>query len=257
MYSNVQNLVIAKVSTLFGKGKFWFLSLLISSFFILTSCASSDVSRDAESNIDLGVQNAKNLVSNETDIAESYQNTNQATKGALIGGALGAITGLVSSSIGFYPATLTGAILGASYGAYIDSNTNLVDQLENRGANIIVLGDQVLIVLPSARIFVPWTSNIKQQAYSTLALLSRLVNNYTKILVKISVYTDATGSESGDISLSRQQAEHVARFLTAAGLDARLLVAEGCGGTRLVVKNSGEWESDNYRIEITLEKLYV
>lgn len=253
----MQNLIIAKVGALFAKRKYGLLLLFISLSFILSGCASSDVARDAASSIDLGVQNAKNLTSGETDIAESYQNANQTTKGALIGGAAGAVTGLVSTSIGFFPGAITGAILGGSYGAYIDANTNIIDQLENRGVNVVVLGDQVLVMVPSARIFVPWTSNIKSQAYSTLNLISCYINGYTKMLVKIAAYTDVTGSPDGDLSLSRQQAEQVEKFLIATGIDARVLYAEGYGGTHLVVRNSGEWDNDNYRIEITLEKLYV
>ena len=60
-----------------------------------------------------------------------------------------------------------------------------------------------------------------------------------------------------DLSLSQQQASAVAKFLTASGVDARILYAEGYGGARLVSPNNGQWESDNYRIEVTLEKLYV
>lgn len=233
------------------------LCLLFSTF--LSGCASSDVSRDAASNVDMGVQNARNLAggAGDTSIADSYQNSSQAVKGAIIGGAAGGITGALSSGVGFIAGAAAGSILGASYGSYIDTNTSLEDQLLNRGANIIVLGDQILIVMPSARIFDDWSAKIKPQAYSTLKLIAQYVNGYTKMLVKISAYTDDTGSKTVDLSLSQQQAENVEKFLVAAGIDARVLYAAGHGGTRLVTRNTGEWESDNYRIEITLEKLYV
>lgn len=228
--------------------------------FILTSCAASDASRDTAANIDLGVQNAKNLVNGVANgnIADSYQNTSQTAKGALIGGAAGAITGAFSSGIGVIPGTATGLIFGAAYGSYIDSQTNFDDQLENRGANIVVLGDQILIVLPSARIFNPYTAEIKPSAYSTLGMVAHYINRYTKMLVKVAAYTNDTGSERVDLALSEQQAQNVAKILSASGVNTRLLYAAGYGGTRLVTKNSLDWdESDNYRIEITLEKLYV
>jgi outer membrane protein OmpA-like peptidoglycan-associated protein len=225
---------------------------------LMAGCASSAVQRDAASNIDLGVRNAKNLVSGDTDISDAYQNSSQATKGALIGGTAGAVTGAIySSSIGVLPGLAVGAILGGSYGAYIDANTTLKDKLENRGANIIVLGDQVMVVIPSARIFNPYTSTIKPQAYSTLNLLTKYLNSFTKMLVKVSVYTDDTGSNSVDRALSSQQAHQVEKYLVAAGADARVLYATGYGGSHLVTTNCGEWDNDNYRIEITLEKLIV
>lgn len=226
---------------------------------ILSSCASSNVSRTTASNVDLGVDNAKSLVSGiySGDAGETYQNASQATKGAIIGGAAGGVTGF-ASGIGFLPGLATGALLGASYGAYIDSNTNAGDRLENRGVNIVELGDHVLIVIPSARIFQSYSASIKPQAYSTLYLVAKYVNRYTKMLVKVSVYTNDSGSPSSDLALSTQQASSVAKFLLASGIDARLLYAVGCGGTRLVENVSAGWDaSDNYRIEITLEKLYV
>lgn len=232
-----------------------FLFLIFSLF--LSGCASSDVSRDAASNVDLGVQNARDLTSGSGNIGDSYQNSSQTVKGAILGGTAGAVAGALASGVGFIPGTATGAVLGASYGSYIDSNTSLDDQLKNRGVNVIELGDQILVFMPSARIFEPWTARIKPQAYSTLKLVSAYVNNFTKMLVKISVYTDNTGSKEVDLSLSEQQAESVERFLVASGIHARVLYAAGYGGTRLVTKNTGDWDTDNYRIEITLEKLYV
>jgi outer membrane protein OmpA-like peptidoglycan-associated protein len=84
------------------------------------------------------------------------------------------------------------------------------------------------------------------------------INRYTKILVKISAYTNALGPKEVDLALSQQQADSISKFLLACGLDARLTYAVGYGGTHLVQKNSYSWgASDNYRIEITLEKLYV
>lgn len=253
MFSQGKNLVFAKVATRF-------LILLINICFFISGCASSNVSRFAAANVDLGIDNAKNLVgfAADSNLGDTYDNLSQTTKGALIGGTAGAIAGGMTSGVGVVAGTAVGAIFGASYGAYIESNINLVDRLTNRGVNIIVLGDQILIVLPSTRIFQPATSVIRPEAYSTLEMVTEYINRYHKMLVKIAGYTNDTGSERVDISLSNQQAQSVAKFFIADGMDARLIYAVGYGGTRLVSRNTCDWEgSDNYRIEITLEKLYV
>lgn len=232
--------------------------LLILMCCMLFGCASSEVSRDAASNVDMGNQNAKNLVGGmgDTTVSDVYNNSSQATKGAVLGGAAGAIAGALS--VGILPGAATGLILGASYGSYIDSNTSVQDKLENRGATIVVLGDQILIVLPSSRIFQPMSSHIKPDAYDTLALTSQYINGFYKMLVKVSAYTNDTGSSRVDLALSQQQAESVERALLMNGLDARVVYAAGYGGSHLVERNTNEWDgSDNYRIEITLEKLYV
>lgn len=224
----------------------------------LFGCASSEVSRDAASNVDMGNQNAKNLVSGvgDTSVSDMYNNSSQTTKGAVIGGTTGAVAGAFSSGIGVIPGAATGLILGASYGSYIDSQANVQDKLENRGATVVVLGDQILIVLPSSRLFQAMTAELKPDAYTTLGMVARYVNNYDKMLVKVSAYTNDTGSPRVDLALSQQQAANVERVLLLKGMDARVVYAAGYGGTHLVERNSSDWDgSDNYRIEITLEKL--
>lgn len=235
------------------------LLFLIFSSVILFGCASSDVSRDVTSNIDVGVQHTKRMVDVSADgsIADSYQNASQRTKVALMGGAAGALTGWVSP-IGIFPGALIGAIIGASYGSYIDQNMSLEDQLRNRGATVVVIGDQILVMIPSSRIFDVRSPRIKQDAYSTLNLVIRYINEYTKMLVKVAAYTDVVGSRDANLSLTQEQAENVSRYLNAGGIDARILYAAGYGGTHLVQRNSYAWDgNDNFRVEITLEKLYV
>lgn len=231
-------------------------SLLITSFALLTGCASSNVSRDTAAKVDMGFDNAEKLGSGGGDFVESWQNSTLTTRGAVLGGTAGALAGYATSSVGLFPGALVGTILGAAYGNYMDSEASLADQLINRGVTVVELGDQILVVLPSARIFDGMTPTIKPQAYSTLNLLTTYLNGYTKTLVKISAYTDDIGEQNVNLALSKQQAHAVERYLAVNHLNARLLYADGFGGSNLVMKNTRDWgKSDNYRIEITLEKL--
>lgn len=223
----------------------------------IVSCASSAVSRDVASNVDAGFQNVRNLES-DGSLSDSYQNSSQRVKGAILGGAAGALAGAVyTSSVGVIPGAAVGAIFGASYGSYIDANTNFKDQIENRGGAVVTLGDQVMIIMPSAHVFHTNTANIKPQAFSTLNLMAAFINKHIKTLVKISAYTGDTGSAKIDYALSTQQAEQLERYFVAEGVNARVLYAEGCGSSRLVQAVGSGWDSDNYRIEILFEKLYV
>lgn len=226
---------------------------------MLYGCASSDVSRDVSSNIDVGVQQTKDMVdvSYGKNIADSYQNMTQRSKLAMLGGAAGAITGYITP-VGAFPGLLVGAILGASYGSYIDQYSSIEDQLRNRGSTVVVIGDQILVVMPASRIFETRSGRIKQNAYSSLDILIRYINEYSKMLVKVAVYTDVIGSPDVNLSLSQEQAENISRYLIAGGIDARILYGIGYGGSHLVQRNSSAWDgNDNYRIEVTLEKLYV
>jgi outer membrane protein OmpA-like peptidoglycan-associated protein len=239
--------------------RLYLLSTLIFFFTLLSGCASSDVSREAASNVDMGVQNANNLASNaaSSSFSESYQNSSQASKGAVIGGATGAVAGGLSG-IGVFPGLAGGVILGASYGSYLDSRTTLKDKLENRGITVVELGDQILIMIPSSRLFEGMSYDVTPQAYSNLGLVAKYINGFTKMTVRVAAFTNDTGSSRVALALSEQQAQSVAKALLANGVDARVLYSVGYGGTRLVDKNTSEWdENDNYRVEITLEKLYV
>ena len=226
----------------------------------LAGCASSNVERESTSNADLGLHNARNLADNaaSSDIPDTYQNASQATKGAILGGTAGGVAGSFMSGVGFIPGALTGALLGGSYGGYIDSQTNLSDQLINRGANVIVLGDQIMIVINSSRLFDGMSDRLKEPSYSTLDVLAAYINSNITMSVKIAAYTDDVGSAQINLITSRKQAQAIEKYLAACGVSTRLLVAEGYGGTNLIAKNQETWgDSDNYRIEITMEKQHV
>lgn len=245
----MDNRFLAKVGALF--------SLLILYSFALSGCAYSNVERNVTANIDKGVETTRTKMNavRDSTLADSYQNASQQTKGAILGGAAGGVTGAAISSIGILPGLLVGSIFGASYGAYIERNASLADKLQNRGVTLVVLGDQILIVVPSARLFEPMSAKIKPDAYSTLNLVARYVNGFTKMLVKIGAYTNPMRSSDIALCLSQEQAESVARYFVASGLDARLLYAAGYGGAEPVQKSSCAFkENDNYRIEITLER---
>lgn len=237
-----------------------FTNLLLSLVFcaIFVGCASSNVSRSYASSVDEGREGTQSVFSDATTstIEDTYQNASQTSKGMVIGGTAGAVTGALTSGVGAVPGAAAGLILGGSYGAYIDANTTLRDKLENRGIVVVVLGDQVLIMAPSARLFNYMSSTIRPSQYGTVDLIAQYINQFTKTLVKVSAYTDDSGSKGVDLALSKQQAKNVAKLLSGYGVDARLLYAEGYGGTHLVERSTMQWGgSDNYRIEITLEKL--
>lgn len=241
----------------------WKIPLLSSSLLlilILSGCASSDVSRSVTCGVDAGVSNVRSISDGITEgsIADTYGNATQMERGALVGGAAGAITGAsAATGIGIIPGAAIGAVIGASYGKYVDTKTDIKDRIENRGGTVVVLGDQILIVLPSDRLFKCNSAYVKPQAYSTLCLVSRFINCFVKMLVRVTAYTGDTGTKCLDMSLSKQQAQRVAKLLLESGLDTRVLYAEGVGSSHLVTNNCNGWGSPNYRIEITLEKQYV
>jgi intracellular multiplication protein IcmN len=229
-------------------------------FCLLQGCASSDLSRSAASEADKAHLDADYVWSHrESDgLTDTYQNSSQTSKGVVAGAAVGAGVGSLGSGSNVIPGLAVGAIFGGALGAYIDSHTTLADKLENRGVKVIVLGDQVMLILPSVLLFNEMTANIRSHAYSTLDLAAQFVSQYPNMSVNVAAYTSGSGApEKVNLALSQQQADAIVKYLWIKGINTRLLSAAGYGGGKLVTKDTPNWASENYRVEITLEKLPV
>jgi len=224
----------------------------------LAGCASSDFSRGSASEVDKAYLSADYAWSHsDSSIMDSYQNSSQTAKGAGVGAVAGLGASSMSSGISVIPGIAVGAIIGGALGAYIDAHTTLADQLENRGVKVIVLGDQVMLVLPSVLLFNEMTSNIRPHAYSTLDLVTRYISQYPNMSVNVAAYTSDTCISKVNVALSQQQANAIVKYLWIKNINTRLLSANGYGGAKLVTANTPNWSGDNYRVEITLEKLPV
>ncbi len=238
---------------------------LFSVFFIFTAvllqgCASSGVSRSASGEIQKTYQNASTAFDGSSvDTVEAYDGSSQTAKGVAIGGATGAVVGAIAAGgwTGVLPGLAGGAIFGGALGAYIDSKATLADQIINRGNKVIVLGDQVLIILPSDHLFVEGTSTLQPYSYKTLNLVSQLIGGYPNMSVKVAAYTGSNGPERISRSLTQEQANAVVKYLWRTRINTRLLYAEGGDGSRPVTASDSDWAGANYRVEITLEKLPV
>ncbi|MCD6039402.1 MAG: yiaD 2 [Gammaproteobacteria bacterium] len=229
-------------------------------FILLGGCASSDVSRGTASEADKAYLDADYALSHsESDgLTDAYQNSSQTSKGGVVGSLAGVGVSSLNSGVGVLPGLGVGAIFGGALGAYIDSHTTLADKLENRGVKVIILGDQVMLVLPSVLVFNEMTSNIRSHAYSTLDLVAQFIGHYPNMSVNVAAYSSASGSpEKVNLALTQQQAAAVAKYLWIKGVNTRLLSSMGYGGEKLVTANKPDWNSDNFRVEITLEKLPV
>jgi outer membrane protein OmpA-like peptidoglycan-associated protein len=239
--------------------KIIFISVILFYSILLQGCASSAAQRGAASEADKAyLETSYQFTHSSGELRDAYQNSAQLTKGVLIGGTMGALAGAATSGgSGILPGFGLGAIFGGAIGAYIDSHTTLADKLMNRGVQVVQLGDQILIVIPSFILFDNNTSHLLAGSYETLDLVIAFINRYPNMSVKIAGYTSAIEPEDVSVMLSKQQAEKIMRYMWNRKLNTRLLFADGYGGCKLVTANTGDWGSDNYRIEITLEKLYV
>ena len=220
----------------------------------LQGCASSNLSRGASGDIHDVYQNAVDSIDgNAISVDESYQGTSQTTKGVMLGAATGGVSGgLAFGSSAIIPGAIGGAIFGGALGAFIDDNTTLEDKIINRGNKVIILGDQILIVLPSRYVFVGNTPELQPYAFKTLDLVAQLISSYPNMTVKVTTYTDSELPSRINLSVSQAQANNVVKYLWRTHLNTRLLYAEGGGDTKPITVSDSD---TNNRVEITLEKL--
>lgn len=226
----------------------------------IVGCASSSVGRSAENGVDSAYEASNSAIAHAGDSnpSESFQNSTQTTKGAILGGTAGAmIGGVTSGAAAILPAAAGGAVLGGVLGAYIDFHTNLVDQLENRGVKVLILGDQILLVVPSGLMFEGRSAHVRAQAFSTLDLIAKFIRQQPNMSVKVAAFTNESPNKQADCYISQQQADKIVRYLWPR-VNTRLLTGIGMGGTHLVDRNNLIFDQGaNYRIEITFEKVPV
>jgi outer membrane protein OmpA-like peptidoglycan-associated protein len=222
----------------------------------LASCASSGISKSAANQVDSAYRNTTHAITHAGDNGlAAYPNTSGVVQGA----GAGALTGALA--IGFTSGTAGGALVGAAggaiiggvLGAYLNHNATTIEQLENHGAKVFVLGDQVMIVIPSGQLFRDVTPTIYPQAYTTLDLVAKMASSHTTMAIRVSAYTDGAGPDKVYRAVSQQQAEAVVRYLWPR-VNTRVLSAAGYGNQHLV---SQAGSASNSRIEIVFETLPV
>lgn len=180
--------------------------------------------------------------------------------GALLGAGGGAIGGaLIGSAVGD---ARVGALIGAGVGAlaggaignYMDQQeAELRAQLQGSGVSVTRVGDNIVLNMPSNVTFGVDQSAVQPQFQNTLRSVSLVLQNYNQTLVDIIGYTDSTGSDSYNLTLSQQRATSVSRTLAQFGVDSRRFFVEGRGKANPIADNSTEFgRSQNRRVELRI-----
>ncbi|GGA40825.1 OmpA family protein [Pelagibacterium lentulum] len=181
--------------------------------------------------------------------------------GALIGGAGGALGGaLIGSAVG--GDARVGALIGAGVGAlaggavgnYMDQQeAELRAQLQGTGVSVTRVGDQIILNMPSNVTFGVNQSDVQPQFQNVLRSVALVMQEYNRTLLDIIGYTDSTGSDSYNLTLSQQRAASVARVLSQFGVDSRRFYVEGRGRSNPIASNDTEaGRAQNRRVEISI-----
>ena len=183
---------------------------------------------------------------------------NKTTKGAVIGGAGGAVVGgVIGRAAGN---TLLGAIIGAAVGGaagafignYMDRQAAEM-QRDLEGAEIQRIGEGIKITFDSGILFDVDKSDLRPVSRTNLVDLAKILNKYPDTNILIEGHTDDTGSDDHNLSLSKDRAQSVATYLATAAVTSGRFSIEGYGEMQPIVTNdTPDGRQKNRRVDIAI-----
>ena len=186
--------------------------------------------------------------------------TSKTTKGAVIGGLVGAVAGVLTGddAVERRQRALVGAgvggLAGGAIGNYQDRQERaLRDQLAGSGVEVVRNGDNITLNMPGNVTFDHDQSNVKAQFYGTLGEVASTLNEYNQTVIQVAGFTDSTGTDSYNQALSERRANAVASYLTSKGVASNRMVIKGLGESYPIASNDSEaGRAQNRRVEITI-----
>jgi outer membrane protein OmpA-like peptidoglycan-associated protein len=183
---------------------------------------------------------------------------NKTTRGAVIGGAGGAVLGgVIGHAAGN---TLLGAVLGAAVGGaagaiignYMDKQAAEM-QRDLEGADVQRIGEGIKITFDSGILFDIDKSGLRPVSETNLAKLAKILNKYPDTNILIEGHTDDTGSDDHNMALSKDRAQSVSLYLATVEVKSARFSIAGYGETQPIVTNdTPEGRQKNRRVDIAV-----
>ena len=183
---------------------------------------------------------------------------NKTTRGAVIGGAGGAVVGgVIGHAAGN---TILGAIIGAAVGgaaggiigSYMDKQAAEM-QRDLEGAEIQRIGEGIKITFDSGILFDIDKSNLRPVSETNLVKLAKILNKYPDTNILIEGHTDDTGTDDYNMALSKDRAQSVSHYLATVEVASSRFSIAGYGETQPIVMNdSPEGRQKNRRVDIAV-----
>lgn len=181
-------------------------------------------------------------------------NTKQgATIGAILGGALGALT--ADDKLG---GTVRGAAIGAGIGAiagdYLDrQEADLRRDLNNSDVDITNTGDRLIVTMPNNILFATDSYTVRSDLQRDLRTVASNLLAYPDSNIQIIGHTDNEGDATYNQTLSERRANAVADVLMTEGVPFGRIDAIGRGESQPVTSNlTPEGRAQNRRVEIVI-----
>ncbi len=193
---------------------------------------------------------------------DATRNANNKQKGAVIGSAGGAVIGgVIGNNTGDGNTALgaiIGGVVGGAAGAYIgnrmDKQAQEIEQ-EIPGAEVERVGEGINVTFDEASgvYFDTDKFNINTASETTLRKLSNILKEYPNTNILVEGHTDSQGSDSYNLTLSKNRAQAVTNYLVNNGISPGRLTTNWYGESQPKYDNStAEGRAKNRRVELAI-----
>lgn len=177
-----------------------------------------------------------------------------ATGGAVIGGVIGNNTGDGNTALGSIIGGVVGGAAGAIIGDRMDKQAKQIEE-EIPGAEVERVGEGINVTFDetSGVYFDTEKYNINAKSKETLNKLADIFKEYPNSNILVEGHTDNTGSDSYNLTLSKNRAQAVTGYLVDNGIDRGRFTTKWYGESQPKYDNStAEGRSKNRRVELAI-----
>tara|TARA_B100000929_G_scaffold290329_1_gene283568 strand:+ start:404 stop:1102 length:699 start_codon:yes stop_codon:yes gene_type:complete len=193
---------------------------------------------------------------------DAVQNANNKQKGAVIGASGGAVIGGVignntgdgNTALGSIIGGVVGGAAGAIIGNRMDKQAKAIEQ-EIPGAEVERVGEGINVTFDesSGVYFDTEKYNINAKSQTTLNKLADIFKEYPQSNILVEGHTDNTGSESYNLTLSKNRAQAVTGYMVDNGIDRGRFTTKWYGESQPKYDNGTvEGRSKNRRVELAI-----
>ena len=185
-------------------------------------------------------------------------NATRTQKGAVIGGAAGAVGGNIigraagNSTLG----TIIGAAVGGTAGAIIGHDMDKqAEQIKNDipGAKVERVEEGIKVEFNEKILFAFSKSDLGESAKTNLNKLVAILNQYPNTNIEIQGHTDSRGTDEYNMGLSQRRANAVRDYLASQGIVGTRMTTRGFGESAPAYSNdTPDGMAQNRRVEFLI-----
>lgn len=173
-----------------------------------------------------------------------------ATGGAVLGGVIGKATG--STARGAIIGAAVGGAAGAIIGHQMDQKAKQIQQTV-AGATVTRVGEGLVVTFDSGLLFDFDSSILRAESQRNLDNLAANLSSFGDSKLLLVGHTDAQGTDTYNLDLSRRRAVSVASYLESNGVAATRVETAGRGESEPIASNDTDaGRQQNRRVEIAV-----